>query len=440
MNASATQAPSTDVAVLPLTERIQLALRSIDTEARLTALAQKSTAITAITNADGYKECHTARMALKRERVDIERTGKTARDDARKFADGVIAEERRLIALIAPEEQRLQKLQDDHDAAIEKAEKARLATIHQRIGWIQQQPIEHVSKPSAEIAATIDAIDKLDMSVELYGEFLGIAQGARADTLERLRTLHAATVTKEDDAARLARERAAFDAEQAATRERNAREDAERKARIEREDAERKYAIDWDDAHREAQQRADDAERERARKIADDARAAEEAEAERVRLAEKARVALIHDRLNELAAVSVLFPPTDASALRALIADVELLPVSAELFAEWLPNAQAAKAESLRVLRNRLELMEDEAQQRAEREALERKADPMAALVVIAALAGNADAESALEVCRDIERRADEVIDARHALDNPTPITTAAEFGQAKRAPETLRP
>ena len=95
---------------LTVQARAAVALGSSKAEAELVELASKSKAIIAITNNDGRTECHTAAMVAKDARVNIEKAGKAAREDATAFSKAVIAEEKRLVDLIAPEEKRLIEL------------------------------------------------------------------------------------------------------------------------------------------------------------------------------------------------------------------------------------------------------------------------------------------------------------------------------------------
>ncbi|MFX8160626.1 hypothetical protein ABTL01_19900, partial [Acinetobacter baumannii] len=75
-------------------------------------------------------------MTLANARIAISKAGKEARDDATKFSKAVIEEEKRLIAIIEPEEDRLRGLRDAWDAEREReklanaeAEKRRIATL-----------------------------------------------------------------------------------------------------------------------------------------------------------------------------------------------------------------------------------------------------------------------------------------------------------------------
>ena len=128
----------TPTTALTIAERATRALGLLTIEADLIALAERSKSIVAITNAAGYDQCHAARIALKNQRVEIARRGKMARDDATQFSKAVIAEEKRLIGFIEPEEDRLQALQDAHDAAIEAEKQAKIAAELARVQKIRQ--------------------------------------------------------------------------------------------------------------------------------------------------------------------------------------------------------------------------------------------------------------------------------------------------------------
>lgn len=234
-------------------ERARLALNiTPERLVELRAIAARSAGIVKITNPDGYKECHAARMALKNLRLEIERAAETARADAQAYAKAVIAGQKQLLAEIEPEEQRLKAIQDAEDARAEdvkrkarEAEAARIAGINQRLEWIRNRALENVGATQEKIAAEIIALESLPITDELYGEFADQAGAALALVLDKLRTMHAQ-----------AREHAEREAALNAQREELARKqaeldaaDRERAERMMREDAERKFAAEWDDAH-----------------------------------------------------------------------------------------------------------------------------------------------------------------------------------------------
>lgn len=93
------------------------------TVAELTKVAEESRAIV-VTDFDDPKQIeavHAKRIELKKTRVSIEKRGKELREDAIKFSKAVIAKEKELIAIIEPEEMRLDRLEDaSKQNAIEK--------------------------------------------------------------------------------------------------------------------------------------------------------------------------------------------------------------------------------------------------------------------------------------------------------------------------------
>jgi len=82
-------------------------------EAELRTMAAESIALTLPdpTDAAQLEKITTARKGLKKARVEIEKTGKVWREDATKFSKLVIAKEKELVAIIEPEELRLEQLE-----------------------------------------------------------------------------------------------------------------------------------------------------------------------------------------------------------------------------------------------------------------------------------------------------------------------------------------
>lgn len=226
-----TTAPGT---ALTLVERARAALESPKHETELQTLADNTHAIKTITNADAYKECHAARMTLKRARGVIETMGKKARADAVAFSKAVIEEENRLIAIIVPDEVRLLTLQEAHDAKAEaEAEAARVAEeqrkeqMRKRIEWLRSRPTAMINKPHAEIVATIDQLDKVQITEDAYGEFLQQAQDTLTQARITLRDMHSSAIANALEAERLKNEREDFERAQAQQRDRQRAIDAE---------------------------------------------------------------------------------------------------------------------------------------------------------------------------------------------------------------------
>jgi len=263
---------------LQVIERAEKALGFATRKAELAEMATKSERIVEITNTAGYAECHSARMTLKNTRVDIQKAGKEARDDATKFSKAVIAKEKELIDIIEPEETRLQSIQDAWDAeraaekaARERAEAERLAAIRARLDAIRNAPLEMLGKPADVIALAIENAKAIDVS-EFAGAEQLEANEAKAVAIDRLVEMHVARITADAEAERLAIEHEKLEAAKAA----QAAEQAEldRVAREAREEADRVAQVERDRvaAEQRAQAEADAAARKAAQEVEDEAR------------------------------------------------------------------------------------------------------------------------------------------------------------------------
>lgn len=280
---------------LTVVERAAVSLQSTERETSLRELVAKSADMREIKNAAAREQVHGAAMVLRTSRTDIQKAGKAARDNANAFSRAVIAEEKRLIAITEPEENRLIALRDEWDGAREaenraklEAEQRRVAAIREHIDDIRAIAVRVAGRTAAEIAGEIEDLEALGITLDRFAELTGEAEAVRGTTLDKLRELHAAAVAQEAEAARLAAEREELErqrAELAAQREREEAERAEREraeaaARAEQEhiDRERREA---EEAERRAQQEREDAAR-RAEIEAAEARLAEQrAEQER---------------------------------------------------------------------------------------------------------------------------------------------------------------
>ncbi|MCU1282317.1 MAG: putative phage coiled coil domain protein [bacterium] len=298
MTEAAASAPGT---ALTVAQRASVALGAAEHERKLIELAKQSTEIVAITNPASLQQCHGARMALKTERINIEKLGKAAREDATAFSKAVIAEEKRLIAIIEPEETRLELIQRTHEAEVQRkkdeaaqAERERVERIQASIREIRGSLIDVAGRPATVIEAKIAEIVAHEITRETVQEFVDEAEAVRSQTLVKLRELHAAAVEQEAEAARLKAEREELEQlrAQQAQREREAKERAfaeeqrleaqrrEAQARIEAQEREARERLD-------AEERRQQAERDR---LAAAARALEERQREEREAAEaKAR-------------------------------------------------------------------------------------------------------------------------------------------------------
>jgi hypothetical protein len=375
---------------LTVIERAALALKSTEIERTLVDLAQQSKEIVAITNPASYQQVHSSRMTLKNHRITIEKAGKAARDDATKFSKAVIQEQARLVAIIEPDELRLEAIQREHDdrlatekAAREQADRERIERIQAAIQEIKMVDAGlTVMSGSTLIMATIEGLQREPLD-ERFAEFKADAEKAKVLSMMRLNSLHAGALEYEAEQRRVKAEREEL-ARMKAEEDKRQREAAEREAaeiRVRAEaDAKRRAEIAAEEraaAERiAAQERAAQAERDRADREQRERLAAQEAEAKRLRDAEDKRLQAERDRL-------------------------------------------AAEARALED-RQRKEREETEARERAAREAQE--AEDRAAE---AKARQEQEAEEARQ--RELQRKADETLDARAML-----VTFSDRYGEIK--------
>lgn len=292
---------SSAITELTIQQRAVIALSSPKAELELRELARKSQAIVTITNADGRTECHTAAMAARNARINIEKAGKSAREDATAFSKAVIAEEKRLVDLISPEETRLLTLRDGWDARVkaekeakEAAERARIEAIRKKIDEIRQSVTTAALMDAASAKAVLVLTDELqidDSFAELYGE----AMEVRGETIAKLREIVATKEAAEATAARIKAEQAAeaerLEAERKrldAERAEQERIAAENRAAEERRQAEERAHLDAERAELDRQRKELESAQAEQKRISDEKSASERAEQESIAAAELA--------------------------------------------------------------------------------------------------------------------------------------------------------
>jgi hypothetical protein len=248
---------------LTVVERAAVALASTERETSLRDLVAKSTDLVEVKNAAARDQVHSAAMTLRTARTDIQKAGKAARDDANAFSKAVISEENRLIEIVEPEEKRLLGLRDAWDEAREaekraklEAEQRRVAAIREHIDDIRAIAVRMVSCASYVIAAEIEDLEALGITLDRFAELTGEAEAVRGATLDKLRELHAAAVAQEAEQKRLAAEREALERQRAELAEQQRQEARAEQERIDRERREAEEA-----ARRAQQEREDEARR-----------------------------------------------------------------------------------------------------------------------------------------------------------------------------------
>lgn len=233
---------------LTVQDRAKLALGSSKTEADLKALATKNVSIVAVIDKAGREQAHGAAMELVRARTAITKVGKTARDDANKFRDAIIAEEKRLVEIIQPEEVRLIGLRDEWDEEqarikreAEEKERARILAITDRIREMSGLVVLAAGcRTSDRASAFLERLNTSHTSFD-YAEFGSEADATYAACYKRIQDLvdaklaeeaelAASELKRQQEAAALAAERIALAAERAAiAKEREAIEAAKPK-------------------------------------------------------------------------------------------------------------------------------------------------------------------------------------------------------------------
>lgn len=291
MDVSTTQIPEPQTTAIQAPSEAEKALAFSDNSVQLQALAESSKRIVAISNPASYAECHAARMALKNKRIEIQRLGKGAREDAAKFSKAVIAVEGKLIGIIQPEEERLQALQDAEDErkAAEKqklidAENVRVMDLESKLGALIQFPLDCLECNAEQLAEVIETFGRGELAAKDWDEFIGRAQEARAASLRRLSSML-------EERKALETRQAELEAQEAKLAEQRAAQEA---ARIEQEAA-------------------------AARQQAEILMQQEEAKAEADRQAKRARI------LGSLANIAQLAPMADRAALDKISADLGAL-------------------------------------------------------------------------------------------------------------------
>lgn len=190
--------------------RAKTALASVEMEAKLKELAKASVTIVTITNQDGREQCHSALMSLVKMRTHINKTRKVACEDAIAFRDAAIVEEKRLVAIISPEEDRLQQIRDTWDEAREAEKQARIdeeiarvAEIQRRIDAIRDWPVQATGKPSTVVAQLLDTANNHVIEAAVFWERAPEAASVLLASIAALTGLHAAALEREAEAERI---------------------------------------------------------------------------------------------------------------------------------------------------------------------------------------------------------------------------------------------
>lgn len=232
-------------------------------------------------------QVRTKRLELRDIRVSITKTGKALRDDANAFAKAVIAKEKELVAVIEPEENRLEALEDEADRQIELARrrgylpdrKARLEAINDGIEISDDELLElddagFINYYNSRESARIEA-ERIKLEEEKKAEEIRKAEEAVAEFQRK----EAEAKAEEERKVKLeAEEKAKRDAEQKRIDEANAKIEAE-KRKLEEDRKQLEHDKEVERVRKEAEERA---KKETEERIAREAKEKEEAEKRRV--------------------------------------------------------------------------------------------------------------------------------------------------------------
>jgi len=327
---------------------------------KLAALKAEADAITpdASTTA-GMDVCIKYRAAF---RDDVRIAGEKARADRKapilQIGKLLDTKYRDLLEAVAPYEAKFHnaiEAEKQRKEELKAAEKAREEQIRLRLVAIRELPLGAIGKASANIDAMIAALDA-DEPGEDFGVMLDAAKEAHAESMAKLVTARDAAVAAEEEAARIAADRAELQKmrDEAAERKRLADIEAERIAAAQKAEADRLAALAAE------QQAAALREREAA---AARLKAEADAQAEKNRLAQ----AEIDRQLAEIAATKAA---AEAAQRRA---DAERQAAEAKAAAER--QAAADQAERNRVAAETKAQMEQQAATLADQRASQAAAD-----------------------------------------------------------------
>lgn len=196
---------------LTIPQRAAVALKADVRRQQFIDLAGASREIVAITNHDSYRECHAARMRLAKARIEVTKEGKQVRDDAVKFSKGVISLENELIALIQPEETRLQAIQDAHDERVQAAKDAAAKAEADRIAAEEQARRDAAEARIAAERAELEAqqaelLRRQQEQAEAEREATERIEAAERESQARIAEQERQAQAKIDEADRQARE------------------------------------------------------------------------------------------------------------------------------------------------------------------------------------------------------------------------------------------
>lgn len=178
---------------MPAVQRAATALSVVANIDKLMAMSQSTASIRQITNKAGFAEADEGRKALKRMRIAITKRASEATEDAKAFVAAVREQAKALVAVIAPEEDRLAALTEEWSekearerAERERAERERVLAITTEINRIMSLPITLLGRRADEMRDAIASLSAIMITTESFGDFTENALEAKIASLDKI--------------------------------------------------------------------------------------------------------------------------------------------------------------------------------------------------------------------------------------------------------------
>lgn len=228
----------------------------------------------------GMADATAARNELRKVRTSLEAKRKEIKapalarakaidSEAKEIEDVIVSLERPIAQQIEAEAKRIENEKRER----EEAEMKRVAALMERVNQIKLTPARVTGKNSASIEAALGVLKATEIDAS-FAEFQKEAEGERAIAIATLTTMLAGAKAQEEEARKIADERAELERLRKERAEIEAKQEAERKARIEAEEQDAREQRAREDALAKAERDRLDAEAA-ARREEEAARAAE---------------------------------------------------------------------------------------------------------------------------------------------------------------------
>lgn len=168
-----------------------------------------------VSTTKGLDEAKAARQAIRAPRYELEKARKALKAPALEYSKRIDSEAKRieaeLLALETPLDEAIkaeEARKEEIKAAKAREELARQQAIQQRLDHIRDFATSAAGLSSAKIAAMRETLAEFVISTDLYEHRAGEAMQLQVETLGKLDQLNAAALAQEQEAERLAAERA----------------------------------------------------------------------------------------------------------------------------------------------------------------------------------------------------------------------------------------